>query len=49
MDKPDVVEWREALQDVLEWGKERAGWYVWPPPDDLPPAVKRAFDLLHGR
>jgi hypothetical protein len=39
---------REALQDVLEWGKGLAGWYVWPPPKDLPPAVQRAFALLHG-
>ena len=40
--------YREALQDVLEWGKGEAGWHVWPAPAKLPPAVARAFGLLHG-
>lgn len=40
--------YREALQDVLEWGKGEAGWTVWPPPSRLPAAVARAFGLLHG-
>jgi hypothetical protein len=43
-----TTEDREVINELLLEVQNLRGWHVWPPPRELPPAVKRAFALLHG-